>query len=68
MHTQDDDHSAYSVVVCRLCPCVGVLHVASIFQGCGLSPEFFAQGIRGLLRDLRVEAATGSSPLRFQPT
>ena len=38
------------------------VQVTSLFQGCGLSPEFFAQGIRGLLRDLRVEAATGSSP------
>ena len=43
------------------------VQVTSLFQGCGLSPELFAQGIRGLLRELRVEAATGSSPPKISP-
>jgi len=38
------------------------VQVTSLFQGCGLSPEFFVQGIRGLLRELREAAPSRSIP------
>ena len=42
--------------------------VTALFQGCGLSPDFFALGVRGLLRSIRTEIASLPSAQGVVPT
>ena len=42
--------------------------VTSLFQGCGLSPEFFALGLRGFLRQLREDLAAVPSAAGVRST
>ena len=42
--------------------------VTALFQGCGLSPDFFALGVRGLLRSTRTEIASLPSAHGVVPT
>jgi len=44
------------------------IEVTSLFQGCGLSPDFFALGVRGLLRSLRRELVSLPSAQGVAPT
>ena len=44
------------------------IEVTSLFQGCGLSPDFFALGVRGLLRSLRCGLVSLPSVQGVAPT
>ena len=44
------------------------IEVTSLFQGCGLSLDFFALGVRGLLRSLRRELVSLPSAQDVAPT
>ena len=44
------------------------VEVTSLFQGCGLSPEFFALGLRGFLRQLREDLAAVPSAAGVRST
>ena len=58
---------------CTEAPCMifddwSRIEVTSLFQECGLSPDFFALGVRGLLRSLRRELVSLPSAQGVAPT